>query len=539
MAESDDKSFLYFEDITGKYDDPSGWITVSRVASGGDRDSRYLFSALASNNSTAYTHLFSTPEWDVQLDSGYPYFGGCENIEFSLGNKFSNSNIGIESFMIYRTFHDLFPDTFVPVQNFILYHKLIYDDKSKSYIKPISVEPVIKYVNPEYVQVRTEYLKDYLAARNMILVRFHAHERQVNRSIKDIIRKERGSIKIKSDSHLYNIDVYPNIFAPEQKTYSKLFGKDIIKPYDEPKHPDYLYLTGKRKEYASFIYNIDDDGNPIEASCDVEEEPDKFLRPIHFKKDVLQKYYSNLRIYQVSDGALSHLDLWYIPYGQNECDLIVVWLGDLAKLPYEEQLHWRQHNTVPKGGIGRAFYKRQIMAEFAESDDPAHRIIHLREQINEKFQEIHGFPLFRQLSKDDSYVLDALHSLIANEQKEFDEQILYLAKGFIDSLEKKSLALKTAWKPKTNSADTVLNYFEHFLSENTDLKADDISGIVKLFRIIQNLRSLSAVHTKSAKYEKYIQKIQLDKLEPKERFQEITYAFSIRLKKLLDTIKSP
>lgn len=538
MVESDDKSFLYFEDITEKYDDPSGWITVARFDSYGVRDCRCLFSALASNNSDAYPHLFSTPGWDVQTDFGHPYFSGWKNIEFSLGNELSNSNIRIESFVIYRTFHNLFPDAVDLVQNFILYHKLVYNNQYNSYIEPISTEPVIKYVNPKYVQVRTEHLKDYLAARNMILVRFHEHERQINRPIKEIISKEHDSLKRSNDLYLYDISIYPDIFTPEQKTYSTLFGKDIIKPYDEPKHHDYLYLTGKLKRYVSFIYDIDNNGNPIESSCDVEEEPDKFLRPVYFKKDVLQKYYNNIRIYRVSDGALDHLDLWTIPYGQNEHDLIVVCLGDLATLPYEEQLHWRQHNTFPQGGIGKAFFRRQFMAEFAESDDPVHRIIDLREQINKKFQKTYGFPLFRQLSEGDHYVLTTLHSLITNEQKEFDEQILYLAKGFIDSFDKKSLVSRTAWKPETNDADTVLNYFKHFLVENTDLEEDSVTEIVKIFRIIQSLRSSSAAHIKSSKYEKYIQNKHLNQFEPKKRFLVIVNTFSIYLKTLLETNKN-
>ena len=532
MVELDDKSFLYFEDITGKYDDPSGWITVGRFDDDGIRDSRCVFSALASNNSGTLTHLFSKHGWDVRFEFGHPYFSGQDDIEFNLGNKLSDSDSAIESFIIYRSFHGLFPDIFEPVQNFILYHELIYDDKSKSYIKPISTEPVIRYFNPKYIQVRTGYLKDYLAARNMILVRFHDHERQVNLSIKEIIGKENDSLGIRGNLHSYKIGVYPDVCIPKQKTFSKLLGKDIIKPHDEPRHRDYLFLTGKDKKYTSFIYKIDDDGDPVKASCNVENDTSGFLRPVYFKKDVLQKYYDNQKTYKVSDGVLYHLDLWYIPYGQNEHDLIVVWLGDLANLPYEEQLHWKQHNITPQGSISRTFYQRQIMAECAESNDPVHQIKYLREQINKKFQPAYGFPLFRQLSADDRHVLNALHSLITNEQKEFDEQILYLAKGFIDSLDKKSIISKTTWKPKLQNEDTVLNYFEHFLVENTDLGEDEVSEIVRIFKIIQKIRSTSSAHTKSTKYEKILQKTNLDTFEPKRRFLEITYVFSKCLKKL-------
>ena len=529
MVESSDKSFLYFEDITEKYDDPTGWITVARFDSHDECDSRYLFSALASNNQTTRSYLLSRSDWDVQpIDFGHPYFGGWDKIEFSLGSRISMDDSSIESFMVYRTFCDLFPATFEPVQNFILYHGLVCDHTTKSYIEPISTDPVIRYVNPEYVQIRIGHLKDYLAARKMLLVRFHAHHRQAARPITEIIGKDRDSLEVKNDSQLYTADVR----ADGKKTYSRLFGKDIITPYDEPRHHDYLFLTGKCDKYANFIWGLDDDGNPIEAPCTKKQAPNDLLRPVYFKKDVLQKYYDNPRIYRVSDGLLHHLDLWSVSYGQNEYNLVIVWLGELGKLPYEEQLHWRRYNIAPEGSIGKAFYKRQLMAEFAESDDPVHVITHLRGQINKKFQETFGFPLFRQLSEDEHYVLSTLHSLTTNEQKEFDEQILYLAKGFIDSLDKKSLESKTSWAPKTSADNTTLNYFEHFLCENTGLKPSEISGLVKIFRIIQKLRSLSSAHVKSTDYKTYLTRIGLDKFGPQKRFLNIAYIFSVQLKKL-------
>lgn len=529
MTESNDKSFLYFEDITEKYDDPTGWITVARFDSCDERDSRCLFSVLASNNQSTRTHLFNKYDWEAHYDFGHPYFSGGDKIKFSLGSRISISDNIVESFMILRTFHNLFPDVFEPAQNFILYHNLIYDCKTKSYIEPVSTDPVIRYVNPEYVQIRIEHLKDYLAARQMLLVRFHDHRRQVTKPVTEIIEKNHGSLKVNGNSQLYAIDVY----ADGKKTCSRLLGKNIIIPYAEPLHHDYLLLTGKCDKYVNFTWKRGDDGNPVEASCTPKQASSDFLRPIYFKKGVLQKYYSNPRTYCISDGLLKHFDIWSISYGQNECDMVTVWLGDLGQLPYEEQLHWKQYNKAPEGSVGRAFYKRQIMAEFAESDDPVHTIIRLREQINKKFQETFGFLLFRQLSEDDRYVLSTLHSLTTNEQKEFDEQILYLAKGFVESLNKKSLKSETRWMPESDADNITLNYFEHFLCERTNLKSADILTIVEIFRIIQKLRSLSVAHTKSASYKTYLTKMGFDEFELKERFLNIAHSFSARLRDLL------
>ena len=228
---------------------------------------------------------------------------------------------------------------------------MIYDQNSKSYIEPISTDPVIKYINHEFIQIKTKHLKDYLAARKMLLVRFHEHCRYTDRPIMEIIGKDYDSFDVKNDSQLYTIQV----FDEEGNTCAKLRGKDIIVPYDEPLHYDYHLLSGKSQKYENFICELDIHGNTIEYSCTPKQASNEFLRPVYFKKDVLQKYWSNPRIYRVVDGHLSYLDIWDISYGQNKCDLIIVWLGDLGKLPYEEQQHWKQHNTHPEGVLEKYF----------------------------------------------------------------------------------------------------------------------------------------------------------------------------------------
>ena len=529
MAKRNDKSFLYFDDIAEKYDDPSGWVTIARFDDSDARDNRCIFSALAPNNQTTRGYLLSRKDWGVDIDKfGHPYFEGADGSGFSLGDKESIGNDTVESFMIYRTFHNLHHATFEPVQNFILYHELFCDHKKKAYVEPISADPVIRYLDHRQMQVRIGHLKDYLAARKMILVRFHDHRRHINRSITDVIGKPHDTRVIKNDARFYDVVVNAN----GQKTRSRLLGKDIIIPYDEPRHREYMLLAGKRYKFAKFVWKIDDDGYLVEASCNPDQEPNNFLRQIYFKKYVLQKYYDNPSIYAVTDGSLRHIDLWIIPYGQNEHNLVTVWLGDLGQIPYEEQLHWKEYNVAPEGDISETFYKRQIKGEFAESNDPVHVIIHLRERINEKFQREFGFSLFRELVEGDRYVLDTMHSLATNEQKEFDEQILYMAKGFVDSLNKKSLKSNTRWTSESSSDDTSLKYLENFLRERFNLKQDDISNLIKIFRLVQKLRSLSTAHVKSTNYDAYLARTGLDRLEPRERFLKVSQTFCMQLKKL-------
>ena len=86
----------------------------------------------------------------------------------------------------------------------------------------------------------------------MVLIRCHDHRRHVNKPIIDIINKDKNNIKIKDNTRHYSIMI-DNLINNENTTYSKLIGKDIIKPYKEPLHEEYLSLNENKNESVSFI----------------------------------------------------------------------------------------------------------------------------------------------------------------------------------------------------------------------------------------------------------------------------------------------
>ena len=107
-----------------------------------------------------------------------------------------------------------------------------------------------------------------------------------------------------------------------------------------------------------------------------------------------------------------------------------------------------------------------------------------------------------------------------------------MAKGFVDSLDKKSLKSNTHWTPESSSDDTTLKYLENFLHERSNLEQDDVSDLIEIFRSVQKLRSLSTAHVKSTKYDAYLARTVLDQLEPRERFLKVSQTFCVQLKKL-------
>ena len=57
--------------------------------------------------------------------------------------------------------------------------------------------------------------------------------------------------------------------------------------------------------------------------------------------------------------------------------------------------------------------------------------------INAIFKELYGFDLFTELNEKNKHVQKSLHSLLTDDQKEFEEQIILLSKIFIESINEK------------------------------------------------------------------------------------------------------
>ena len=120
---------------------------------------------------------------------------------------------------------------------------------------------------------------------------------------------------------------------------------------------DEIAYTSDPKALANFF-----DANPNEPH---------YLTPVHFRKQVLDKYYQQPSKYSVEDSLLHCGRLWVMAIDNQHDDKVCVWLGDLGRdLPYQERLHWRAHNIPPSGSMSEIFYKRQILARNVDSDRP-------------------------------------------------------------------------------------------------------------------------------------------------------------------------
>lgn len=77
-------------------------------------------------------------------------------------------------------------------------------------------------------------LKDYLAVKNSYLARFHDHRRRSQEDISKFIGGEFVTHVLKNDNSYFELDLRTDIQYDEVKSTSRLLGKDLVLPYDEP-----------------------------------------------------------------------------------------------------------------------------------------------------------------------------------------------------------------------------------------------------------------------------------------------------------------
>lgn len=93
-----------------------------------------------------------------------------------------------------------------------------------------------------------------------------------------------------------------------------------------------------------------------------------FLTPVFFNKEVLLKYDSSptyrLTFASTTYGEIRRGDDFSMPFGLNNSGKVMMWLGDIARLPESEQYYLRSENIDSDHSIGSEFYDGQIECVF-------------------------------------------------------------------------------------------------------------------------------------------------------------------------------
>lgn len=469
------------------------------------------------------------PSWDLSLGSGLPgtveyHRDGEKQVSYL---RFGDDD-GIEPLLIYREFHGMREAYREISEEFRLFHRLYHDRKQDQYIKidDSGNEHLIAFVEPNRVQIRLQEIRQFLAIKDMHLaVLFDCREHS------DATLEELG-LKESADDHRDGLLTYTLGYGDfggltKKRAFSRLLGKRLIPPIPKEKSGFWGFSQNEPKRCVEFIISQDDDGTVVTNTSDPDRlanffgaNPDQpnYLTPVHFRKQVLDKYYQQPSKYSVEDGYLRCGGLWGMTMDNHHEDRVVAWLGDLGRdLPYEEQLHWRSQNIPPAGAISKTFFKRQLLAQPTDSERPEHLFKSRYQQLADTCDEKLGWRILLPLSRDDAHYFDAVRVPATDEQKDFDDLILALAKILVDSLNEQELNKLIPVSERADIKGSISRLEKTLIGQGRQGHGEHI----KFLRNLQNLRSSGTAHRKGSNYQKIASEFDLESRSLRNVFQGI------------------
>ena len=506
MKESDKILFTDFLTVMNKKFIDSGWITVS---------SKCLHSALVADEKLPET--LSRYEWDLKRgDNGVSEV--WSNGKWSFCHEGTNV---LEPFVLYRSANYDIEDYVELSQDF-----RVLMNMHERYISPTERCFIVDNENGDWdkvaeikgvtARIKLALLRKYLALRKMNLLLFFDEMRCSQQSFQELgLTPVLNQIEQGTD-YIYNYTSLMDCHSVGNKSGGWIMGKCVLR-YREK---DYNQDSFEQKQYADFIYGYDEDGEPKSHSCKKDTLSNYFvangdnpleMTPIFFKKEVLDKYYSNPNKYTVSDGAVGCEGSWSIYVDNDQRSYVIVPLVYLGYLEYSEQLYWKGYNVAPEKemGFSKTAYNRWIEGNFCNPMFPDLHFKYRFKEFNEKWEKQFGWPLFLPLIDEDEHRYKTLHCLTTeNNHSDFDEQILSMTKLVIDSLNQKDL------QPEIDDANPEVVSFlkEKHISSSSELKAGidkfqafllskgmKCPDMVDNLRKVQSLRSNSVAHRKSNK----------------------------------------
>ena len=354
---------------------------------------------------------------------------------------------GSEPLVIGRQFSKMKADYFEISEEFRLFHNLYHDRKTDTYIKidEAGNEITVAVVKSDEVQIRLKEIRQFLAIKEMYLSMLFEFNEYSGYTLQELGLSEIEP-EFKRDGLICWRHDYSGRTSYEGfQSDSRLKGRRLIKPL--PKSKSGFGDFAEEPRYVEFIVGVDDNGDEIYHTCD----PNKLRRvsggnpdapwditPVHFRKQVLDKYYNEPNKYNVKDSRVE-CGMWGMKIDNHDSDKVCVMLRDLSSLPYTEQLHWRACNIPPEGGVSETFYRRMVLSEWANSDQSDHLFKQSYEQLQKACDEHLAWQLLKPLGPGDEYRLKRLRIFAVDQESHLKDSILDLANILIERLNEERL----------------------------------------------------------------------------------------------------
>lgn len=526
MPAPDPQAFLHFDDwratFAGNPQAKAWQVVYGRIE--GEHQDGLIYSALIPNGDIE--RRLKDHSWDLRVGDGGP---GNSQSGQGASLKITYDRLGflggVEPLVICRSFHHG-PEGFRELsEEFRLFHNLYQEKKREEFLKADDAgnPEVVARILPDRVEIRTKELRQFLAIKEMHL----ALQVDISRYSELPLTAYTGSPPTETicgKDACFNWGVRRCDWREPYQIHAYFMGKKLLAPLPKEQSAKWPF-NDEAETYPTFIIGRDTDGNDVEFTCEegklanyfgANPEAPHYLTPVHFRAEVLARYYSHPERFSVEDGYLRAASLWGLKMDNDHADRVMVFLGDLGRdLPASERDYWRSFNIPPDGpAISKTAFTRSMRGWFADPTRPDLAFKNLFPHFSTKWREKFGWDLFLPLTEDDAHHFTTVRIPIHNDQAEFDSQVQSLTKLLIDSLNEAEL-VKGLTVP--GEAKGIAKF--HLFLE--DRKVTDAAKLTGFLRNLQALRSSGVAHRKGSTYEKVAKIFDLENRELKEVAAEL------------------
>ena len=146
----------------------------------------------------------------------------------------------------------------------------------------------------------------------------------------------------------------------------------------------------------------------------------------------------SLEWYTAETGAIKSTSGYSTHFGINASELITVYAYDIAKLPAWEQFLWAASNVAPEGKVSAELLASQVKAEPADTNAVEEMLFGCMRLLEEEFRKTFGVPLFSH-EIDDAASMQHVSRFSSKDQASLLRLAKDLVRIFSDRLDVRSL----------------------------------------------------------------------------------------------------
>ncbi len=472
-------------------------------------------SYLVKNDLTAINEAFAKETWDLNYNSAEIEI--CTTDKGPHARERLGNNVG-RPFLALKDAVGKYKDEWDILPALPSYFNLRVDDIG-NYVDPYTSDIVVYIPYPAKsgpLKIRTDYLQDYLSARNMVLIRQHDILRYWKNYIEGLPEYEEG-VLIRESWGLHYCYLKNSLKNIHQR-FSRILAKDIVLPATNSGKVGGRWAGVKKDDtLPEFIVDVDIHGNEKK----MKPQWDDLGPPVFFDPRVLKRYYDEPSRYSVGFhspgmGGVGFLDRWSLAIGRNDEGLICLWLGDLVKqrLSLDEIQHWAAYNVYPRGKVAGDFYNSQMMCKPSSIPSLETRLIETRAALQKALKD-RGMKPFIDYEGPDEYVEKLLRIPLYDDHVEFQDTILILARIFNDTLDcaqyERTLKSEEATEKDGKKLGPII-MFSKWLRLTIGISQSSTESLAKSLHNIQAVRSkMGAAHRfADSAYQEVLSKLGLE-----------------------------